>query len=94
MSLSSAARRDCRGREGPKWLEQRVQHDREAELQSRVDRRRVRLATMASGDLSGTLGSFTDFALDVEKLGRPEPEAAADLEAVCEPVPVHAGDAQ
>src|SRR3970282_84102 len=35
--------RDCWSREGPKWLEERVYHDREAELQPRVDRRRVRL---------------------------------------------------
>lgn len=35
--------RDCSQREGPKWLRLRVYEDREAELQARVDRRRVRL---------------------------------------------------
>jgi quinol-cytochrome oxidoreductase complex cytochrome b subunit/coenzyme F420-reducing hydrogenase delta subunit len=35
--------RDCWNREGGKWAEQRLFHDREAELHERVDRRRVRL---------------------------------------------------
>ena len=34
--------RDCRNREGPRWLVQRMFEGREAELQDRVDRRRVR----------------------------------------------------
>lgn len=39
----SCPERDCRNREGPKWLQMRVYQEREAELQARVDRRRVRL---------------------------------------------------
>jgi len=39
----SCPERDCSQREGPKWLRLRVYEDREAELQARVDRRRVRL---------------------------------------------------
>lgn len=82
--------RDCRGREGPRWLEQRVYFDREAELQSRVDRRRVRLATAAAGDLAGTLAAFEAFARDVHALGLALRESTDDVTAECDPVPVRA----
>jgi quinol-cytochrome oxidoreductase complex cytochrome b subunit/coenzyme F420-reducing hydrogenase delta subunit len=42
--------RDCWNREGPIWLAGRMYQDREAELQPRVDRRRVRLAYVAAGE--------------------------------------------
>lgn len=77
--------RDCRGREGPKWLEQRVYHDREAELLPRVDRRRVRLAIMASGDIEATRTALSGFARELDALGRPDAPAMPELEAVCEP---------
>lgn len=35
--------RDCRHREGPNWLTERINHGRDAELQARVDRSRVRI---------------------------------------------------
>ena len=79
--------RDCRGREGPKWLEQRTYHDREAELQPRVDRRRVRLATAAAGDLEGTLHAFDSFRREIQAL---EISSAVDgeIDSLCEPQPV------
>jgi ferredoxin len=83
----SCPTRDCRGREGPKWLAERVFRDREAELQARVDRRRVRLAVMARGDLAGTLSALRAFddALRQHGLGGGEgADLAVDL--VCEPV--------
>jgi len=80
--------RDCVGREGPKWLQQRLFNDREAELQPRVDRRRVRIATLALGDLAGTLAAFEAFARDVAALEPPARDPDSDLEAVCEPVPL------
>lgn len=42
--------RDCLFREGPKWLEQRVYYEREAELQARVDRTQVRVAAFGPGE--------------------------------------------
>jgi ferredoxin len=86
--------RDCRGREGPKWLEQRVYHDREAELQPRVDRRRVRLATTAPGDLAGTLAAFESFRRDVGTLDIPAAGLLADDDVECERQPVMAGKAR
>lgn len=86
--------RDCRGREGPKWLEQRMYHDREAELQPRVDRRRVRLATMSVGDLAGTLAAFASFEQVLAPLDRPLAGALSPIDAVCETAPVPAGGDQ
>jgi ferredoxin len=78
--------RDCVNREGPKWLHERVFNDREAELQPRVDRRRVRLATFAPGDLAGSLAAFDTFARDIAMLDRPGRGAEAALDVECDPV--------
>jgi ferredoxin len=80
--------RDCVGREGPKWLKERFFNDREAELQPRVDRQRVRLATLAPGDLAGTLAAFDAFARDVAALRTPDRETDVELETLCDPVPL------
>lgn len=74
--------RDCVGREGPKWLVERLFNDREAELQPRVDRRRVRVATMAPGDLAGTLAAHEEFRRAVEAIApaQAEPDPLPDLE--------------
>lgn len=83
--------RDCVGREGPKWLDERLFNDREAELQPRVDRRRVRTMTMAPGDLAGTKAAFAQFARHLAVLATPEPEPDIDLEVLCEPFPLDEG---
>ena len=82
--------RDCVGREGPKWLNERLFNDREAELQPRVDRRRLRVATLAPGTLAETLATFDAFALELTTLA-PLPAETVDelsLELICEPVPL------
>jgi len=76
--------RDCRGREGPKWLEARLYHEREAELQARVDRRRVSTATMVIGDAAATLSAFRAFRESLVPLGVLSPEELGEPEAVCE----------
>ena len=80
--------RDCVGREGPKWLRERFFNDREAELQPRVDRERVRIATAAPGDLAGTLAAFDAFARALAALQPPDGEADVEMDAICEPVPL------
>jgi coenzyme F420-reducing hydrogenase delta subunit/Pyruvate/2-oxoacid:ferredoxin oxidoreductase delta subunit len=72
VMVVSCPPRDCRNREGPKWLEQRVYHDREAELQARVDRRRIRLAVAAPGDVDGAMADYRSLARSLDRL------AAAD----------------
>ena len=76
--------RDCVNREGPKWLHERVYNDREAELQPRVDRRRVRLATFAPGDRAGAIAAFDAFARDIAILDRPDRDADAVVDMLCD----------
>jgi ferredoxin len=80
--------RDCLNREGPKWLHERVFNDREAELQARVDRRRVRLATFAYGDRAGSIAAFDAFARELAILDRPDSSADTDVDVLCDPVPL------
>lgn len=79
--------RDCVGREGPKWLRERLFNNREAELQPRVDRQRVRIATLAPGDLAGTLTAFDRFRHELAALAIPEPERDLEIDTLCDPVP-------
>jgi ferredoxin len=77
--------RDCRNREGPRWLIERIYHDREAELQARVDRRRVAIAYAGAGERTAALEALRRFRASVQSLAPVSPEAAIELEAVCEP---------
>jgi ferredoxin len=74
---------DCRNREGVKWLEQRVYHGREAELQERVDRARVRLLEATSRDRGGVLRALAQFRAELP-LVRSYEESDFDLFALCE----------
>jgi ferredoxin len=76
--------RDCWSREGPKWLEQRLFHDREAELQARVDRRRLRLVHRARGEDGVLRAQLEAFAWEVKALGGSAMETEIDLVAMCE----------
>jgi len=80
--------RDCVGREGPKWLRERLFNKREAELRPRVDRHRVRIATLAPGDLAGTVRGFEEWSRELAALAPPKSEPDADLETLCDPVPL------
>jgi hypothetical protein len=80
--------RDCVGREGPKWLHERLFNDREAELQPRVDRRRVQISTMAPGNLAGSVAAFEQFARELIALAPPELEPDVDIDILCDPVPM------
>ncbi len=76
--------RDCTAREGPKWLEQRVYHDREAELQARVDRRRLRIHTGEAGGAAETVAAFSRFRDSLRLLDAPAAEFDVVLLAECE----------
>lgn len=80
--------RDCASREGPKWLRERLYNDREAELHVRVDRRRIRVATLAPGDLRGSIDAFEAFTRELALLDQPIRETATEFDAVCDPVPL------
>lgn len=80
--------RDCIGREGPKWLAERLFNGREAELKARVDRLRVRVGTLAVGELDASLAAFDSFARDVAALYPPVGEAEVEIDLLCELEPV------
>jgi ferredoxin len=76
--------RDCWNREGAKWLEQRLFHDREAELKPRVDRRRVRLAYAAEGERATVHAALAAFRAEVRRLEETAAEREIDLVRECE----------
>ena len=78
--------RDCWNREGPRWTGERLFHDREAELQARVDRRRVRMVDVAAGDAAKAVAALRAFALQVAALDAVVPEGAVEVGVECEPV--------
>jgi ferredoxin len=80
--------RDCWNREGPKWTGERLFHDREAELQARVDRRRVRMVDVAAGDAAKAVAALRAFSLQVAALDAVVPEGAVEVGVECDPVVV------
>ncbi len=76
--------RDCWHREGPRWLVERVYHEREAELQARVDRARVRVAHVSAGERRLALAALRGFAAEVSRLEPPRVGRAKNVEPVCD----------
>lgn len=76
--------RDCRHREGAKWLEQRMYAGREAELQARVDRRRVAIRGVGAGDLDGARRALAEFSAQVAALEGPSAELEGEVGASCD----------
>jgi coenzyme F420-reducing hydrogenase delta subunit len=81
--IVSCPPRDCWNREGPLWLEQRLYHDREAELKPRVDRRRIRLVFAAEQERSVVGAALAAFRADVAPLDAVAAEASPDVEQDC-----------
>jgi hypothetical protein len=75
-------------REGPIWLVERVYHDREAELQARVDRARVRIANVGPGERRRAIEAVAAFVKDIAALEPPVAEGVPEIDTVCEPVPI------
>jgi coenzyme F420-reducing hydrogenase delta subunit/Pyruvate/2-oxoacid:ferredoxin oxidoreductase delta subunit len=79
---------DCWNREGAKWLELRLLHGREAELQERVDRRRVALEFVSLAERGRTSEVLHAFRERIRALERVRGEEEVDLLRLCaEPVP-------
>lgn len=76
--------RDCWNREGPKWLEQRMFLDREAELKARVDRRRVRLAYASADEPEVVAAALATLRGEVAALERARAEGEFDILKECE----------
>ncbi len=75
--------RDCWNREGPVWTEQRLYHDREAELQPRVDKARVRMVHAGEAERSVVRAALAEFRAEVQRLDAAAAEAGLDLLREC-----------
>lgn len=90
--LVSCPPRDCWNREGPKWLEERLFNEREAELQERVDRRRVRVAYAAEAERHVVAAELSAYRVQVAALQAGSAEADIQIDTECEiPVPEDSG---
>ena len=76
--------RDCWGREGPKWLVERLFHEREAELKARVDRRRVRVAHASAFDRWSLQTAMDDFARELARLDAAVGDDVVEVDTECE----------
>ena len=83
--------RDCWGREGPKWLVERLFNEREAELKARVDRSRVRVAYASFHDRHALEAALDDFARALAPLDAPAGETGIEVDTECEVPPAAAG---
>jgi coenzyme F420-reducing hydrogenase delta subunit/NAD-dependent dihydropyrimidine dehydrogenase PreA subunit len=86
--------RDCRNREGARWLAQRIDGGREAELQARVDRRRVAVVAAAADEAGAVIAAVRRFRASLEQLRGSAPGAAAELDLTCERPPLPAPKAR
>jgi coenzyme F420-reducing hydrogenase delta subunit/Pyruvate/2-oxoacid:ferredoxin oxidoreductase delta subunit len=82
--VASCPPRDCWNREGPKWLEQRMYHEREAELQERVDRTRVRIVHVAEGEPGCLAAALREFRADLASREAATRETAIDVIRECD----------
>ena len=76
---------DCWNREGAVWLEQRMFHEREAELQERVDRRRVAVAHVALAETVEARRVLANFRERIAELEQARSEEEFDLLRLCDP---------
>jgi ferredoxin len=82
--------RDCWNREGVGWMLERLYHDREAELQPRVDRRRLRVAYAGEAEPLTVLAALHAYRADVAALDAAAPETSIAIDDACTPVPEEA----
>jgi ferredoxin len=83
--MLSCPDRDCWHREGPRWLRERTYQGREAELQPRVDRSRIRIVAADAHDRQGAVAAVRTFAGEIGALGAADRAAVPEMAAACEP---------
>lgn len=85
----SCPSRDCRYREGPKWLAERLFSGREAELHERVDRRRLAFASLSLAEIGAAKRELAALrgriaALDAAEVDAPAPDFVCRTEETVE----------
>lgn len=86
--IASCPPRDCHNREGPRWLEQRMDHGREAELRPNVDRRRIHVVAAGAAEGRRVVDALVAFRAQLADLEGARAEEAIDLEIECEEKPL------
>jgi ferredoxin len=76
--------RDCWNREGVVWFLERAYHQREAELQERVDRRRLHVVYAAEFESAKLEAEIAAFRKSLEAIGGGSAEETIDIVALCE----------
>lgn len=76
--------RDCRSREGVKWFNERLHNGREAELQDRVDRRRIEVVYAAAGEARTLRRALDRFGAKVLAMAAARAESDFAVGAECE----------
>jgi coenzyme F420-reducing hydrogenase delta subunit len=66
------------------WMEQRLYHDREAELQARVDRRRIGVVHAAAGERDNVREALAAFREQLRAIGQTEAEADVSVQRACD----------
>lgn len=61
VAVLACPHRDAFFREGPKWLEARVFHGREADLKPRVDRARIKILSLSTAELAEGIAELSAF---------------------------------
>lgn len=84
VMVVSCPPRDCWNREGVNWLEERLYEGREAELQDRVDRTRLRLVFAAEGEDRVLADAVERFRSQVRALERALSEKAVEIDTSCD----------
>jgi coenzyme F420-reducing hydrogenase delta subunit/Pyruvate/2-oxoacid:ferredoxin oxidoreductase delta subunit len=85
VMVLSCPPRDCRHREGPRWLGERMYHGREAELQPRVQRTRVKIVSANAGERARVIEAVRSFAAGIATLGPVSEDETSDVDVRCEP---------
>jgi cytochrome b6 len=80
--VASCPPRDCWNREGPKWLEERLFHGREAELRESVDRRRIGVVYAAEGEKRPVLRALTELRAEIARIGSVQAEPDVEIETM------------
>jgi coenzyme F420-reducing hydrogenase delta subunit/NAD-dependent dihydropyrimidine dehydrogenase PreA subunit len=83
--LAHCPPRDCRNREGPRWLDARIDEGREAELRESLDRRRLERVAAGEGEAGRVRAELAAFRARLAALGAARGDAEVALERECEP---------
>ncbi len=94
VMVASCPPRNCWSREGPKWLEERIYNQREAELKDRVDRARLRVVYAAAAEGRRLERHVALFRSEMQALGRAHSENEIEIDAECVVPDVPAADAE